>query len=74
MPTYWVMTMLEKGFRELRCDKCGRKLAEYSLKDGEIRIMCRHNYGKGLGPCNRLNVVEVHRSRKNNNIISKDAI
>lgn len=66
--------MLECGLSEIRCSKCGRKLAEYAMRDGEIRIMCRHNAGKGLGACNRLNVVEVRPDRKNNDTISQDAI
>lgn len=68
------MMMIERGFQEIRCAKCGRKLGEYALADGEIRIMCRHNAGKGLGPCNRLNVVEVRPTLKNNDRISQNAI
>lgn len=65
--------MIEQGFAEIRCAKCRRKLGEYAMRDGEIRIMCRHNAGKGLGPCNRMNVVEVH-PHENGNKIEKDAI
>jgi hypothetical protein len=67
------MTMNEQGFVVIRCSKCGKKLGEYSMRgDGEIRILCRQNFGKGLGRCDRLNIVNV-RPVKNDNKTSKDA-
>lgn len=65
------MTMIKKH-RDIRCSKCGKKLAEFHMTEGTVRIMCMYNAGRGSGACRTLNVVTVRR--KNNNTIPKDAI
>lgn len=57
---------------EIRCSKCGKKLAEHAIVEGAVSILCLYNAGKGTGPCRTLNVVTV--SRKKNNKITNDAI
>lgn len=66
------MTMItEQQLVEIRCSKCGQKLGEYAMVEGEIRIICRRHAGKGLGTCNRMNVVEVRKICNNS---TKNAI
>lgn len=62
----------EKQWLEMRCSKCGKKLGEFRLKEGSIRILCMYNAGRGVGACKTLNTVTVRR--KNNDSISKNAI
>lgn len=68
--------MINEGLTEIRCSKCKRKLAECNLVEGQIRILCMYNAGKGSGACRTLNIVTARRKNINNNInnISKDAI
>lgn len=64
------MTMIKH--RDIRCNKCGKKLGEFYMTEGSIRIMCMFNAGRGSGSCRTLNVVTVRR--KKNNTIATDAI
>lgn len=56
------MTVLTKNLIEIRCKSCHAKLGEYAMEQGEIRIMCMKNLGKGRGSCKTLNIVKIQLS------------
>lgn len=54
---------------DLRCKRCGAKLAEYVLQEGMISIKCNRNLGKGMGSCNTMNIVQMKIPQKEKSVI-----
>lgn len=51
--------MAEQRLTEMRCHKCGKKLAEYALTEGTIRIFCVRRAGQGREVCKTMNEVSI---------------
>lgn len=47
--------------RDIRCEKCGKKLGEQKIVEGTISIVCNRRPGNGQGSCNTLNTVTIQR-------------
>lgn len=48
--------------KEFRCGACGRKIADYAISEGTLRILCKKNRPKENGKnsaCHALNVLTV---------------